>query len=112
MKEDAVNVCLSQIYSFIRYLNTFCCIGCFCEAAAFFFSRGINTKRSPRLLLLPWGLGWVSQWLSPETLQGTQPSPSGLTPSLCSAFRVLAAKVNAPKPAVMEPNSPGEEQGS
>lgn len=32
----AVNVSLSQIYSFIRYLNTFCCIGCFCEAAAFF----------------------------------------------------------------------------
>lgn len=37
LNKDAVNVSLSQIYSFIRYLNTFCSIGCFCQAAAFFF---------------------------------------------------------------------------
>lgn len=44
----AVNVSLSQIYSFIRYLNTFCCIGCFCEAAAFSL-RGINVEAAKRL---------------------------------------------------------------
>ena len=44
----AVNVSLSQIYSFIRYLNTFCCIGCFCEAAAFSLC-GINVVTARRL---------------------------------------------------------------
>lgn len=72
VSKDAVNVSRSQIYSFIRYLNPFCCIGCFCEGGCCRFSPwnkrgGCQTALpgqapSPQIPVVWRGVGLGSQW--------------------------------------------------
>lgn len=83
VSKDAVNVSRSQIYSFIRYLNPFCCIGCFCEGGCCRFSPwnkrgGCQTALPSPFPPNPRGLGrcWAGLAVAWPAASSGHPTPA------------------------------------